>query len=153
MHSPLALEGDTSASTAASARGLAAEGPGDRNPQRQDRADQWQRYLSLTIPSRFEFLTSPEVLVFNGVSYFAIVAALRLEPKGPLKHWPAGMSEIWIGGIDPANPFFRRVDDPTHDVLRTEPEFLVLEGGVPILYYSEQGDTTLLFRAATGLGQ
>jgi hypothetical protein len=117
---------------------------------------QWQRYLSLTIPSRFEFLTSPEVLVVNGVSYFAIVAAERLEPKGALLHWPAGRSEIWIGGIDPANPFFRRVDDPTRDALRLEPEFLVLSSGVPILYYSEQDEvnqTTLLFRAATGLGE
>jgi len=117
---------------------------------------QWQRYLSLIIPSRFEFLTSPEVLVVNNASYFAIVTAERLEPKGPLLHWPAGRSEIWIGGIDPVSPFFRRVDDPTRDALRVEPEFLVLSNGVPIVYYSEQDEIngkTLLFRAATGLGE
>ncbi|MGH8640902.1 MAG: hypothetical protein ACRET6_04280 [Burkholderiales bacterium] len=117
---------------------------------------QWQRYLSLAIPSRFEFLTSPEILVVNGVSYFAIVAALELTETGRLKHWPSGASEIWIGGIDPANPFFRRVDNPAYDAVRVEPEFLVLNTGVAILYYSEQDEalnTTLLFRAQTGLAE
>jgi hypothetical protein len=99
-------------------------------------------------------LTSPEVQIFNGVSYFAIVVAERLESNGPLQHWPAGRSEIWVGGVDPANPFFRRVDDPTRDALRVEPEFLVLSGGVPMLYYSEHFDAAnraLLFLATTGL--
>lgn len=123
----------------------------------------WERYNTIQsvianpaggIPSRFQYLTSPEILVFNDQSYFAIVIAERLEDKGPLDHWPAGMTEIWLGSVHPsAAPFYRRVDDSTRDGHRTEPEFLMTELG-PIVYYSEVEEVTgltQLYRASTGL--
>jgi hypothetical protein len=96
------------------------------------------------------YVSSPEAFVANGKSFIAVVAAQELG-RGDYKGQPKGPSEVWIAGIDPARPFFRRIDEPSQDVPRSEPEPFLLDSG-PVVFYSEtRPDKFLLKRAITGL--
>lgn len=114
----------------------------------------WGLYNRLRIPSDKPLLSSPEAFVHNGTSYLSVVTADELGTGGVFPGQPLGPSEIWIAGIDPDEPFFRRIDDPANVTQKAEPEPYLLESG-PVVYYSEtlEGSTIRRLRVAdTGLG-
>jgi len=114
---------------------------------------QWKQVYNFTLPTAKPYFHSPEPFVYNGRSYILTVAAEQLSRVGNFIAQPVGPTEIWVAGIDPTNPFFRRVDEPTGNQTRLDPEFFIIESG-PVIYYTEknfQTDSFLLRRAATGL--
>ncbi|MEM9055982.1 MAG: PQQ-binding-like beta-propeller repeat protein [Pseudomonadota bacterium] len=111
----------------------------------------WVNTYTFNLPSTFEFVSSPEVFVHNGRSYVVVVAAEELG-IGPFPFQPADNSEIWIAGIDPDNPFFRRIDEGTPNVRRTEPEFFHTDTTVKVYYTEDPGTKALVRLADTGLG-
>ncbi|NNJ93292.1 MAG: PQQ-like beta-propeller repeat protein [Halobacteria archaeon] len=120
---------------------------------RQADAHLWTLYYTVHLPTDKQYVSSPEAFTVNGKSYIVVVAAEELG-TAQFKFQPAGPSEIWIAGIDPAAPFFRRVDDPATVAQRSEPEMYTTAEG-PVVYYTEKDEITgnkLLRRAATGLG-
>jgi len=114
----------------------------------------WEEYNNFTLPTAKHLLSSAEAFVWKGKSYISVVAAEKLGTSGTFPGQPVGPTEIWIAGIDPKNPFFRRVDNPTREVTKSEPEPVLLEGG-PVIYFTEkkteESQIRLLRRAATGL--
>jgi hypothetical protein len=121
----------------------------------------WALYNALEIPSEnYPFVSSPEAFTVNGRSYITVVAASELGGD-QFKFQPKGPSEIWIAGIDPDEPFYRRIDDPSipfpDQPQRSEPEVYTTAEG-PIVYYTETveneglGKTRLVRKASTGLG-
>lgn len=114
---------------------------------------QWTNVYSFEIPSTKQFVHSPEPFVSQGKSYIVTVAADELGSPGNWLAQPQGPTEIWIAGIDQANPFFRRVDDPAEEHNRLDPETFETTNG-PVVYYTEKNlilNKFLLRRAATGL--
>ena len=110
----------------------------------------WRRITQFAIPSAKPLLSSPEAFVANGKSYIAVVTCDELGAGG-FAGQPVGPSEIWLAGIDPDAPFFRRIDDPSYEAQRSEPEPFLLDSG-PVVYYTELSSfIRLLKRAATGL--
>jgi len=110
----------------------------------------WTKINQFTIPSAKPLLSSPEGFVANGKSYITVVACDELGASGFVGQ-PVGPSEIWLAGIDPDAPFFRRIDDPSYEAQRSEPEPFLLDNG-PVVYYTELASPRrLLKRAATGL--
>jgi hypothetical protein len=121
----------------------------------------WELFNTLEIPSEnYPFVSSPEAFVANGRSYIVTVAASELGGE-EFKFQPKGPSEIWIAGIDPDNPFYRRIDDPSipfpDQPQRSEPEVYYTADG-PIVFYTELLEDEfgekirLVRRAQTGLG-
>lgn len=116
---------------------------------------QWQLINILTLPASGKpYVNSPEPFVAGGKSYIFAVAAQQLGSASvglPLQ--PIGPTEIWIAGVAPSAPFYRRIDDPTYAAKRTEPEVFHTATATVILY-TEVDNTTglrMLRRAATGL--
>jgi hypothetical protein len=110
----------------------------------------WTNFYQLTIPSGKRYVSSPEAFVVNDTSYVAVISCNRLD----FSVWqPRGPSEVWVTGMDPAHPFFRRIDDPGYRAQRKEPEPYVLDGEAAV-YYTEIDPTTaklLVKRAMTGI--
>ncbi|MEO0974281.1 MAG: PQQ-binding-like beta-propeller repeat protein, partial [Pseudomonadota bacterium] len=116
----------------------------------------WTEYNRFVIPAQDKpLLSSPEAFSHNGRSYITVVAAETLGQSDTFPGQPVGPSEIWLAGIDPANPFFRRIDDPTSPEQRSEPEPYMLDSG-PVAYYTEKNSSfpfnRILRRADMGLG-
>lgn len=116
----------------------------------------WTEYNRFQLPAVDKpLLSSPEAFAHNGRSYITVVAAEELGQSDTFPGQPVGPSEIWLAGIDPDAPFFRRIDDPTSEAQRSEPEPYLLDSG-PVAYYTERLGafpfTRLLRRADTGLG-
>jgi hypothetical protein len=114
---------------------------------------QWTRIYEIVLPSSKPHVNSPEPFVAGGRSYISMVAAEKLVSIGPLRLWPVGPTEIWVAGVDPAAPFFRRVDDPNTEANRVDPEVYYTTSG-PVVFYTQPDETTgrrMLRRAATGL--
>jgi hypothetical protein len=116
----------------------------------------WQRIYTFKLPSDLPLLNSPEPFVHNGRSYIAVVAAKALVGAAKSAYptaLPRGLSELWIANIDPADPFFRRIDSNTQ-ARRDEPEPFMLATG-PAVYFTQtnpvNGNATLRV-ADTGLG-
>ena len=112
----------------------------------------WTNFYQFAVPNGKPFLSSPEGFAYNGRSFVAIVSCDALG-NGGFQGQPNGPSEIWLTGIDPDNPFFRRIDDPNYTAQRSEPEPYMLDGE-PAVYYTEMpegGDVRLVKRAMTGL--
>jgi hypothetical protein len=112
----------------------------------------WTDFYQLVIPNGKPFLSSPEAFVVDGRSYVVIVSCDELG-SGGFQGQPKGPSEIWLTGIDPGNPFFRRIDDPSYLAQRSEPEPYLLDTE-PVVYYTELDETNdirLVKRAKTGL--
>ena len=109
--------------------------------------------FSLPAPG-FPYLSSPEAFVVNGTSYIFVVAASSLG-IGNFPFQPNGPSQVWIAGINPANPFFRRIDDPTQIAVKAEPEVYFTAGG-PTIYFQQRGPgdsgNLVIHAADTGLG-
>ncbi len=103
--------------------------------------DTWEKINSLTLPSQYEFASSPEPFTNDGKSYVAVIAAESIG-IGPLPYVPTGPSEVWIAALDPAAPFFRQIDggEPVGAV-RSEPEPFETEDG-PAIYYTQQDPAT-----------
>jgi len=120
---------------------------------RQWKADLWLPHYTLDLPTDKPYVSSPEAFTVNGKSYIVVVAAEELGTD-EFKFQPNGPSEIWIAGIDPDNPFYRRVDDPKTRAQRSEPEVYPTPSG-PVVFYTEkdtESEVKLLRRADTGLG-
>jgi hypothetical protein len=117
---------------------------------------EWTEIHDYRLPTLKPFLSSEEAFIVNGKTYMTVVAADELGSGGFLGQ-PVGPTEIWVTSIDPDAPFFRRIDDPTYEAQRAEPEPFTLRNGV-VIYHSElvdkpdpQRDIRLLKRAQTGL--
>ncbi len=113
----------------------------------------WTLINTLDIPSTRPFIGSPEPFVHDGKSYVTVVASEEIG-VGPLAFFPTGPSEIWIAGIDPNEPFYRRIDDGLDGPFRTEPEAYATDNGT-VIYYTLRDMATgnaVLRRADTGLG-
>jgi hypothetical protein len=112
----------------------------------------WRRFYTYSLPSAFQFISSPEPFVHNGKSFITVIAAKELG-SDPLPFLPKGISEVWVTNIDPVNPFFRRINN-ADVVRRSEPEPIMLPSG-PAVYFT-QNDTVngnaTLHLADTGLG-
>jgi hypothetical protein len=120
---------------------------------RETAPNTWTNIYPLTLPSAYEFVSSPEAFVHNGTSYIVAIAASSLGAAG-FPFQPSGPSEVWIAGIDPDRPFFRRIDDPTTTAVRAEPEMFMTAQG-PKAFYNELDAVTGVQRlrlADTGLG-
>jgi hypothetical protein len=115
-----------------------------------DRA--WKRIYRIKFPSSKRYIASPEPFVAYGRSYIQSIVAGEVGQVGNFPNLPIGPSEIWIAGIDPKKPFFRRVDDPNGEHHRVDPETFAGTNDV-FIYYSQkdEGQKTILRRAATGL--
>ena len=114
----------------------------------------WTNFNQFVIPNGKPFLSSPEAFVLNGRSFVAIVSCDELG-SGGFQGQPSGPSEIWLTGIDPDNPFFRRIDDPGYLAQRSEPEPYLLDSEL-VVYYSELDlpeNIRLVKRAKTGLAE
>ena len=115
----------------------------------------WTLYYRIQLPTHLPFTQFPRLLVYKGHSYIALVAAETLD-NGPNGDWiglPSGECEIWLVGINPDQPFMRRVSDNSVVSVRTDPEVVILKSG-PVVYYSEwaaYSRSFVLRRAATGL--
>ena len=113
----------------------------------------WQRIYTFSLPSSFQFVSSPEPFVHNGKSFISVIAARELGDN-PLPFLPKGVSELWIANIDPSDPFFRRIDNGDNNVRRSEPEPFMLPTG-PVVYFTQNDAATsnaTLRVADTGLG-
>lgn len=112
----------------------------------------WEKFYTFSLPSAFKYVSSPEAFVANGTSYILLIAASSLGAVG-LPYEPNGVSQVWIAGIDPANPFFRRIDDPDVRAVKAEPEVFTTAQG-PAIYYNQlvAGGTWIVRAADTGLG-
>ncbi len=113
----------------------------------------WTLINTIRPPTTRPFIGSPEPFVHNGKSYVTMIASQEIG-VGPLAFFPTGPSEVWIAGIDPDAPFYRRVDDGSDGPFRTEPEAYTTTNG-PVIYYTLRDNETgnaLLNRADTGLG-
>jgi len=114
----------------------------------------WSLIHVLRFPSEYPFISSPEAFVHNGKSYIVTILASQLNGSGTFPFQPVGPSQVWIAGIDPAEPFFRRVDEASRSVQRSEPEMFTTARG-PEVFYTEKAQVNnirLLRRADTGLG-
>jgi hypothetical protein len=111
----------------------------------------WTNFYQFAMPNGKPFLSSPEGFAYNGRSFVSIVSCDELGAGG-FQGQPNGPSEIWVTGIDPENPFFRRIDDPSYLARRSEPEPYMLDSE-PAVYYTEtpEGGSILVKRAMTGL--
>jgi len=119
---------------------------------RRDGNGQWERFYTTALPSSYNFVSSPEAFVTDNTSYVTLVAAKELG-DGAFPIQPKGPAEIWIMGIDPDNPFFRRIDNQMGEIQRSEPEPFQSTNGT-IIYYTEldqQSNRRLLRLAKTGL--
>jgi hypothetical protein len=113
----------------------------------------WTRVYTMLPPTGRAFVHSPEPFVYSGRSYISLVAADELSSGGPWLGQPVGPTDIWITGIDPDAPFFRRVSSVDRPTTRLDPEALTINSG-PVIYYTEKISETgqiLLRLAATGL--
>jgi len=108
----------------------------------------WRKFNQFVIPNGKPYVSSPEAFVINDTSYIAVVSCDVVD----FQVWqPRGPSEVWVTGIDPAHPFFRRIDDPSYAAVRMEPEPYVLDGEA-VVYYTEMGGRIhLVKRAKTGI--
>jgi len=115
----------------------------------------WRSSYRFRSPSpNFRFFSSPEGFSWNGKSYVAFVAARALINNAAVPAAPEGPSQIWIAGVDPAAPFFRKISKSGTLANRSDPEVFTTENG-PVVFYTEiltTGGTWRLRRAATGLG-
>lgn len=113
----------------------------------------WQRIYTFSLPSQFQFISSPEPFVHNGKSFITVIAAKELGAD-PLPFLPLGASQVWIANIEPSDPFFRRIDNGEIGTRRSEPEPFMLSSG-PVIYFTQNdtvtGNATLRV-ADTGLG-
>ena len=113
----------------------------------------WEKHHTINLPTSKGYVSSPEPFTYGGKSYVAVVAADALG-VGNFPFQPAGDTEIWIAGIDPGQPFYRRIDDPSTNAQRSEPEVYEADFG-PVVFYTETdpvAGTAIVRRADTGLG-
>lgn len=122
-----------------------------RNPD-----NTWTKYYSFASPDpNYPYFSNPKGWVANGKSYVDFVAMQSLGTS-LYPYQPTKPSEVWIGGIDSTQPFFRRIDDPTRNTLKAEPEVFMLASG-PAAFYNEKSKNSsslpwVLRVADTGLG-
>jgi outer membrane protein assembly factor BamB len=116
----------------------------------------WTKIHEYRLPTSKPFVSSEEAFVVNGKSFITVVAAEKLG-AGNFLGQPVGPSEIWVTSIDTLGQFFRRIDDPSYEAQRSEPEPYLLES-LAVVYYTElkdkpdpQLDIRLLKMAVTGL--
>ncbi len=113
----------------------------------------WYKIYSVTLPSTYTYVSSPEPFVYKGRSFVTVIAAESLAGVEPLPYVPTVASEVWVISADLNNPFARKIDDGTVK-LRLEPEPLILKDDA-VVYFSAIDDVTgnsTLHVADTGLG-
>lgn len=109
---------------------------------------EWTVINSIDPPSDWDWLWSPEPFVYQGKSY--IVMQVTPAKDQASYDFP---TEIWIAGIDPANPFYRKISDDL-PVNRKDPEIFITENGpyAYILRAKPGGMSPMIYRLDTGLG-
>jgi hypothetical protein len=115
--------------------------------------DEWDLIYQFSLPTTKPFVHSPEPFVYNDKSYILVVAADQLGGGGSFPGSPIGPTEIWISGVDAAQPFFRRIDNPLYDARRLDPE-IYLTTNDAVALYTEQLNVSKRFvlkRAYTSL--
>ena len=117
----------------------------------------FQKIYQFSVPaSGFPYVAaSLKAFALNGSSYIVAVAAQSLSSTGPFPFQPNGPSQIWIAGINPANPFFRRIDDPNVMAIKLKPKPYMTATG-PTIYFEQRTSANngnwVLHAADTGLG-
>jgi uncharacterized protein YjbI with pentapeptide repeats len=104
----------------------------------------WTKIYTIQSPSTRKYLISPEPFVYNGKSYISLITS-----ETPDK---SGVSDVWLVGIDPNAPFYRKVSSPTV-MKRKDPETIITARGV-FIYYTEATppENRIIHRCDTGLG-
>lgn len=117
----------------------------------------FQKIYQFSLPaSGFPYVAaSLKAFALNGSSYVVAVAAQSLSNTGAFPFQPNGPSQIWIAGINPANPFFRRIDDPNVMAIKMKPKPYMTASG-PTIYFEQRTSANsgnwVLHAADTGLG-
>jgi YVTN family beta-propeller protein len=119
----------------------------------RDAGTHWEQINLITLPSIYRFVHSPEPFVHQGRSYLSVVAAEQLGDGTQEIASPSGNTEIWIAGVDSAQPFLRRVSRASRSANRRDPEPFSTTAGVVVLFTEKdpQSEKFLLRRAQTGL--
>jgi hypothetical protein len=107
---------------------------------KQRASGRWRKINTLEPPTAKNRLRSAEPAVYNDQSYITFVA----------EDFNGDPSEIWLAGIRPDAPFFRQLNPPDIQMVRNDPELLVLQTKA-VVYYTILAEGTLL-RSETGLG-
>jgi hypothetical protein len=107
----------------------------------------WRRFNTIKPPSVGNFIQSPEVLVYNGRSYIFMITSIDRFQGGN-----TGSTDIWLAGIDPAAPFYRKLSDET-ERSRTDPDVFITDSGAFIYFRGTfENGRGGIFRCDTGLG-
>ena len=85
-------------------------------------------------PPAPNFIWSPEPFVFEGKSYITMIMSPSSDQQS--RTIP---TEAWVAGIDPANPFFRRISDD-RVLVRKDPENVILKGRPPLVVAGDTSD-------------
>ena len=116
---------------------------------------EWTVFNSIFPPAQGLYFWSPEPFVHNGKSYLFTVASTDPEPR----NFSVG-TQVWLMGIDPAEPFFRNLSDNRLSKVRMDPEVFVTDQG-PFVYFTrydpkDEGEGLWqregTYRVDTGLG-
>lgn len=109
----------------------------------------WQFVTALAPPTTSKYLWSPQPFVYNGKSYIYMIASPSKNQKSLTVP-----TEVWIAGVDPAQPFYRRVSDPTLKVRKNPKAFTTSQAEILYFQVVTQGANPIyqMYRADTGLG-
>lgn len=97
----------------------------------------WTRVNIVDPPATGTYIWSPEATVVDNRSY--IVMNNSTSDQQQSLDIP---TEIWLAGIDPNEPFYRKISDD-RELVRKDPELVVLPGDLPLIQYGDEADYTL----------
>jgi len=107
----------------------------------------WTKVHTIMPPSPNLYIGSPEPFVYQGKSYYSYTTSLS---KGQ------GLADVWIAGIDPAQPFYRQVSG-SQSLVRMDPETYAASNDLYVYYAAievQNGRKALVVhRCASGLKQ
>ncbi len=109
----------------------------------------WTYSHAISPPSSNTWLWSPEPIVYKGRTFISMVASPSDNQKS--RSIP---TEIWLAGIDPQRPFYRKLSDDTIAV-RKDPELFTTRNQLYVLFQriaseEEPNIGTGVFRLNTG---
>lgn len=108
----------------------------------------WQRVNVLKPPSVGTYLWSVEPFTYNGKSYLYMVTSTSSNQKSLTVP-----TEVWIAGVDPAAPFYRKVCNSQQEVRKNPKAFITTQGAY--IYFeviSLLAGIYQIYRVDSGLG-